>query len=210
MIPTLALGLFTWVSFYYAGVRARRRDWIAAGAGYSVFSALAFFALSRPEVDSDETANTLLGGAVAVAWIGGVIHALVINPAFLRILAGGSTPPLRRARQVDRTGLGVGDPAADYLAKRPAEPQSAARLVEANTARPRTLARLPGVGDERARRWVAERERRGGFRDLDELAGCLQLQPHELVRLRPRLSFADPGPSPKRRPPTKRGRVLDV
>jgi hypothetical protein len=83
--------------------------------------------------------------------------------------------------------------------------------VEANTASQRTLSRLPGVTPALARRWVDERGRRGGFRDIDDLAAALELQPHEIVRLRPRLSFAAPGSGPKRRRPGRgRGRVLDV
>jgi DNA uptake protein ComE-like DNA-binding protein len=114
----------------------------------------------------------------------------------------------------DDLGLGLGNPAAEYLASSqpPATPPpGAAPLpapVEANTASQRTLARLPGVTPALARRWVEERRRRGGFRDIDDLAAALELQPHEIVRLRARLSFAAPGDAPKRR--FGRGRVLDV
>jgi hypothetical protein len=218
VVPSLVFGLFTWLSFLILGIRARRRDWILAGAAYGVYSALAFFALGRPEVERDDTANALLGMALLLAWFGGALHVGLAYYAFARSprgepeAAGWPRPARRRAAPAgDDLGLGLGDPAADYLAS----PQPVAAPlpppVEANTASQRTLARLPGVTPALARRWVAERRRRGGFRDIDDLASALDLQPHEIVRLRPRLSFAAPGDGPKRRLPGRgRGRVLDV
>jgi hypothetical protein len=235
-MPSVFGGFFTWVTFLILGVRARRRDWIVTATAYGVYSALAFFALGRPEFDADETASTLMGFAILVAWIGGAVHAGLAYQAFIRSgLAGDTAPagwasPARRNRRRaaaapvepagDDLGLGLGNPAADYLASSHAvatpPPGSSAPLpppVEANTASQRTLAGLPGVTPVLARRWVHERGRRGGFRDIDDLAVALELQPHEIVRLRPRLSFAAPGTGPKRRLPGRRrgrGRVLDV
>ncbi|MCA1844932.1 MAG: helix-hairpin-helix domain-containing protein [Actinobacteria bacterium] len=239
-MPSLFLGFFTWLSFLILGIRARRRDWILTGAAYGVYSSLIFFALGRPEVDRDDTANLLLGAALVVAWFGGALHTGITYHRFTRLPrddAGPRAVAAPAAPAVDDLGLGLGDPASEYLAARsppggtggvpPATAAGAARSatptiggtpvdapveapVEANTATQRTLTRLPGVTPALARRWVAERRRRGGFRDIDDLATALDLQPHEIVRLRPRLTFTAPGDGrPKRRLPG-RGRVLDV
>jgi helix-hairpin-helix protein len=231
VVPSLFFGFFTWLSFLILGVWARRRDWILTGAAYGVYSALVFFALGRPEVDNDDTANTLLGLSLLLAWFGGALHTGLAYHAFVRSSQGEAAAPAgwpqpgRRRRGgepvgpaapvADDLGLGLGNPAADYLASSqpvstppPGSPPLPAP-VEANTASQRALSRLPGVTPALARRWVAERRRRGGFRDIDDLATALELQPHEIVRLRPRLSFAAPGDGPKRRLPG-RGRVLDV
>jgi helix-hairpin-helix protein len=212
VVPSLFFGFFTWLSFLILGVRARRRDWILTGAAYGVYSALVFFALGRPEVDNDDTANTLLGLSLLLAWFGGALHTGLAYQAFVRSSEGEPVGPAAPA--ADDLGLGLGNPAADYLASSqpvstppPGSPPLPAP-VEANTASQRALSRLPGVTPALARRWVAERRRRGGFRDIDDLATALELQPHEIVRLRPRLSFAAPGDGPKRLP--GRGRVLDV
>jgi hypothetical protein len=228
--PAVFGGFFTWVSFLILGLRARRREWTVTATAYGVYSALAFFALGRPEFDTDETAQTLLGFAMTVAWFGGAIHAALAYQAFTRSGLAGDTapagwrPPSRRNRRRgapappapagDDLGLGLGNPAGDYLASSQpvAAPQDSAPPpppVEANTANQRTLSRLPGVTPALARRWVDERNRRGGFRDIDDLAAALELQPHEIVRLRPRLSFAAQGPK-RRLPGRGRGRVLDV
>jgi DNA uptake protein ComE-like DNA-binding protein len=224
VVPSLVFGFFTWLSFFILGIRGRRRDWMMTGAAYAVYSALAFFALGRPEVDADDTAGAFLGFAVLVAWIGGSIHVLVANRAFQRVRLASGLPEPDRARRAtalapapaDDVGLGLGNPAAEYLAASqpvatppPGSPAPEAP-VEANTASQRTLSRLPGVTPALARRWVSERRRRGGFRDLDDLAAALDLQPHEIVHLRPRLSFTAQG-SGRRRPRLPgRGRVLDV
>ena len=230
-MPSLIFGFFTWLSFLILGVRARRRDWILTGAAYGVYSALVFFALGRPEVENDDIASTLLGFSILVAWFGGALQTGLAYYAFARSSGAetsapaGWPPPARRSRRRarpaapagDDLGLGLGNPAADYLASsQPVStpPPGAPPLpapVEANTASQRTLSRLPGMTPALARRWVDERRRRGGFRDIDDLATALELQPHEIVRLRPRLSFAAPGDGPRRRLPGRgRGRVLDV
>lgn len=226
MLPAFAFGLFTWLSFFLVGYRERRRDWMLTGAGYAVFSALAFFAFSRNEVSADDTADTLVGFAVLLAWLGGAVHVLLLNAAILRSPAGvapaeaappapapAGWPAAPAAPAGADAGLGLGNPAGDYLADGPPErglPPPPEAPVEANTATPRVLATLPGVTPALARRWVAERRRRGGFRDLDDLAGALDLQPHQIVGLRPRVSFAAPAEPPKRRRLAGRGRVLDV
>ena len=231
VVPSLFFGFLTWLSFLILGLRAQRRDWLVTSAAYGMYSALIFFALSRPEVDADDTANALMGFSLFVAWFGGAIHTGIAYQSFIRSRpaagtnwSGAPAPAGRRRRggalppvpAGDDLGLGLGNPAADYLASSQpvAEPPpGSAPLpppVEANTASQRTLARLPGVTPAVARRWVEERRRRGGFRDIDELAIALGLQPHEIVRLRPRVSFAAPGGGPKRRLLGGRGRVLDV
>jgi hypothetical protein len=232
VVPSLVFGFFTWLSFLILGIRHRRRDWILTGAAYGVYSALAFFAFGRPELEQDDTANALLGFALLVAWFGGALHTGLVYYGLVRQPRAAGDPPalgIRRGRHLDADaraapvgddlGLGLGDPASEYLAARsPVATPSSGRApldatlappVEANTAGQRTLARLPGVTPVLARRWVAERRRRGGFRDIDDLAAALDLQPHEIVRLRPRLSFDAPGDGgPKRR--LGRGRILDV
>jgi helix-hairpin-helix protein len=225
VVPSLFFGFLTWLSFLILGLRAQRRDWLVTSAAYGMYSALIFFALSRPEIEADDTANALMGFSLFVAWFGGAIHTGIAYQSFNRSRGDSATAPAGPRRRMgapppvpagDDLGLGLGNPAADYLASSeppPAAPPGSAPLpapVEANTANQRTLARLPGVTPALARRWVDERRRRGGFRDIDELAVALELQPHEIVRLRPRVSFAAPGGGLKRRLLGGRGRVLDV
>jgi len=232
VVPSLFFGFFTWLSFLILGLRARRRDWTVIATAYGVYSALAFFALGRPEVDGDDTANALIGMAILLAWFGGALHTGIVYHRFASQPGVAGVAPdlgIRRRRRadisapaapaVDDQGLGLGDPASDYLASRnpPAIPSVEGAVpveapVEANTAGQRTLTRLPGVTPALARRWVAERRRRGGYRDIDDLATALDLQPHEIVRLRPRLSFTAPAAGGLRRRLRGggEGRVLDV
>jgi hypothetical protein len=83
-MPSIFGGFFTWVSFLILGVRARRREWTVTATAYGVYSALAFFALGRPEFDADETAQTLVGFGILVAWIGGAVHTGLAYQAFIR------------------------------------------------------------------------------------------------------------------------------
>lgn len=213
VIPSFAAGLFTWVTFYYAGIRLRRRELILAGSAYSAYSAMLWFATSREELDHSDGASNLAVIAVLIGWIGGALHACSIAGAYEHELNGGRRKgPGRRRRDTaptagapTDTGFGLGNPVGEYLAS--ATPPEAEAPVEANTATDRQLGRLPGLSPDLIERWIAERTRRGGFRDLAELTRALDLAPHQVVRLRTRISFSDPGPQPRR---TKHGRVLDV
>ena len=57
--------------------------------------------------------------------------------------------------------------------------------VDVNAASAEELARLPGVGPSTARKIIEERERRGGFRSVDELIEVKGIGPAKLERMRP-------------------------
>ena len=218
IVPAVLGGLFTWVAFLYIGLRARRRDWLLAAAGYAAVAALVFA--------NDDGDTGLTTFATLASWIGGTAHAVWVNRTWLRWRAqqpewyqtwAEPAPPWRAPPPVPpaapRPGgdvLGVGDPAAAYYAEEPAAPTEAGHPLDVNTATQRELAALPGIGARLARRITAERRRRDGFADLDELAAAVDLPPHLVVRLRPLLRFDAPPRRRGRGPGRPGGRVLDV
>ena len=58
-------------------------------------------------------------------------------------------------------------------------------VVNVNTASLEELQLLPGIGETRARAIVEERQRRGGFRSVDELKEVKGIGDAALARLRP-------------------------
>jgi hypothetical protein len=78
-------------------------------------------------------------------------------------------------------------------------------LVAVNEATAEQLAQLPGMDAERCRLVVEARSTRGQIGSLDQLIDLLQLAPHEVVRIRDRVTFEG-------RPPGSHsgGRVLDI
>lgn len=69
---------------------------------------------------------------------------------------------------------------------RAAEPAvAAARSINLNTATAAELEQLPGVGEARAREIVALREKRGGFKAVDELVEVKGIGKAALEKLRP-------------------------
>ena len=58
-------------------------------------------------------------------------------------------------------------------------------VVNINTASAEELALLPGIGETRARAVVTLRERRGGFRSIDELKEVKGIGDAGLERIRP-------------------------
>jgi len=62
--------------------------------------------------------------------------------------------------------------------------------VNVNTASVEELQLLPGIGESRARAVVAERKRRGGFKQVDELLDVKGIGESSLERMRPHVSVS--------------------
>ncbi|WP_460340399.1 protein kinase domain-containing protein [Actinoallomurus acanthiterrae] len=80
MLPTLAFGAGTWLSFGYIAVRHRRPSWLIAAAVYLVLAVVAFVLIgSGPENDTD-TVQTAAGMILGLLlWPAGIFHASWIN-----------------------------------------------------------------------------------------------------------------------------------
>jgi competence protein ComEA len=68
-----------------------------------------------------------------------------------------------------------------------AAPKVARFQVDVNRADWPELIQLPGVGQVLAERWIAERERGGEFRSVDDLERVRGMGPRTLERIRPYL-----------------------
>jgi DNA uptake protein ComE-like DNA-binding protein len=84
--------------------------------------------------------------------------------------------------------------------------QASGQQIDVNEAGEDELAGVPQIGVVLAKRIVAERSVRGGFRSVDEMAGVVGIQPHILQRIRAHLTVAPTAGAPIDRP---RGRVVD-
>jgi len=83
MLPAIVgFGLFTWVSFLYIGLRAKRPGWLAAAGLYFAGMAVVF-ALSEL-VGEDSALSSVYAVLMLVMWIGGIVHAGASNRNWLR------------------------------------------------------------------------------------------------------------------------------
>ncbi|MGC4786822.1 ComEA family DNA-binding protein [Micromonospora sp. DT178] len=306
LLPVLGCSCLGGFGFIYVGLRARRAAWWIPGIVYAVVGWAAFILVG--ESDSKSALSDWAVGALLAVWVGSILHAALINPAWLRWLtdrrarsaAAGAWPggayPLAPLPGTAPAGpipapypgmslayppgpptgypspayppapppgyppgspsypaaspgyppgspayppgspvgyppapAGYAPPAADPTMvpyqpvdpfgtgpvatpvsqpDRPAAAAPAPGPLDVNTAGPEALASLPGFDPPRARKVLAERERRGSFGSLAEFAAAADLAPHEYARLRDAVACLPPvGPVPGQPPP---GRVLDV
>jgi 4-amino-4-deoxy-L-arabinose transferase-like glycosyltransferase len=194
LLTLVPLGLMGWGALVYAGVRARRRTWTAAGIVY-LAAVIAAFVLVSAEPDAKDTWYGDLGGALILfAWAVPFVHALVIRRPFLdcmEVLESGEldqaedTLRLRaEARRIANEDphrareLGIGRPELEGAFD--------GGLVDLNHASAGALALLPGIGEKLARRVVEVREEIDGFSSLEDLGLVLSLPAATIDRIRER------------------------
>ena len=185
-------GWFTWLGFAYAGVKAKKPAWVAAGVGYLVLVAAAIVVTSLDE-DIDGPEDDIGYLTMFLVWGGGVAHALAIRKAYLRRMQLLEDPALTRAREArERQAY------ARELAQRdPALAREAhiglsggfdeGGVVDVNHAPVADRADLPGIDAATARRIVAVRDGVGGFSSLEDLGLTMDLPGDVVERLRGRV-----------------------
>ena len=82
LLPALfGVGLWTWLSFLYIGVRARRRNWLLIAVAYFALVAVEFILAGLAH---SQWATLLAGSWLFALWVGGAVHALLVNRSWLR------------------------------------------------------------------------------------------------------------------------------
>jgi hypothetical protein len=86
LAPILSFGCLGAAGFLYVGIRARKPQWWIPGVAYSVV-AWVFFILGGESADGS-TREDVSYAIFFAMWAASVVHALIINPAWLRWRAG--------------------------------------------------------------------------------------------------------------------------
>lgn len=99
MLPVVTCcGVLTWTSFLYIGIRAKRPSWLAAAGFYGLAFVLYYILVSAAPTATDGSPDTsgwqYTAGASAffVVWIGGIVHAAIVNRQWLSYLAAPQNP----------------------------------------------------------------------------------------------------------------------
>jgi len=84
LVPALlALGFGTWLSFLYIGLRAGRRNWLLMAAAYAALTISEWVLIELGNQNSD-LVDLLFIFSFFGLWGGGAVHALCVNPSWLR------------------------------------------------------------------------------------------------------------------------------
>lgn len=120
---------------------------------------------------------------------------LVVDPTVARAVRAAGGPDLDDDRPLglgDRVALASDQRSAQILP--PSDPVLFGRPVDPNAADAGALARVPGLGRAVAERIVAERERSGPFRGVDDLRRVRGVGPETVVAASPYLAIGDVPP----------------
>lgn len=228
VISPLTFGILGWLGFLVAAIQTEiRKFWIAA----AVQLVLLVPSIVMMTVPDPESAISNIGVTLfLVAWLGPVVPSLIWNREYLTTLAHRSAwhqrglvaPPLHAGNAAPTGFLGVDNsqyygqtPTAPPVpvpqpAPMPIAPQTDAisqqEPIDINTATASQLTVALRIDGALANHVVAIRHAHGSFRDLHNLATAANLQPHQLVKFRNRVTFTmpDAGHSPQV------GRIVDL
>ncbi|MGC5019751.1 BTAD domain-containing putative transcriptional regulator [Micromonospora sp. DT47] len=200
----LSFGLLTWlVVLVYAGWRRSWRNALAAVC-YLSFAVTFIVVLGSGDPDYVTDAEGLLIVAWLVAWLLGVLHAILLNGVVWAAVRGrgGAGPPAddRRIRREQARYLLYHYPVArqELHIGRPDLPRTFddGGLVDINAVGEKVIARLPGISAAQARQVAMDRWLRGPFGSMEELAARCLLPPLLTDSLRDLLVFLPPLPDP--------------
>jgi hypothetical protein len=188
----IPFGWVTFAGFLFAGFRAKRPVWVAAGVVYLAITVATIFVTSLDENTNgvDDNAGYIV---MFSAWGVGIVHAFLSRKPYLRRLELIDDPALEAARTSEERRAFARD-----LAQRNPELARAALLgrtggfdeggiVDVNHAPVEDIADLPGIDAATARRIVAVREGVGGFSSLEDLGMTMDLPGDVVEKLRGRI-----------------------
>ncbi|MEV0808267.1 BTAD domain-containing putative transcriptional regulator [Micromonospora sp. NPDC050200] len=205
-LALLSFGCFTWVVI--GAYALWRRSWRLglAALGYLAAAAVAFGVLATGDPDAEPSYGevVLVLGLVALCWLLGAGHVVLLSRGIWQAITGTGSPPSdplgehRRVRREQARYLLHHYPAARYelAIGRPDLPRAFddGGLVDVNAVPDHVLAGLPGLSPEQRRQVVMDRWLRGPFGSMEELAGRCLLPPTVTDGLRDVLVFLPPVP----------------
>ncbi|ADU49564.1 helix-hairpin-helix domain-containing protein [Intrasporangium calvum] len=223
----LGFGMFSFVGFVLLATRMKtRRLWTIALAICGV-TAVVFTVNVLTEDPTTQQLSDVGTAITMIAWFGMIATGVYLNREYLRWRAAGGiakawyNEPVQHADSTQAAPapspstapqaevLGIKE--SDYFAAPAPVAAPTPATLDVNAASAAQLQASLGVDSRIADRIIEARRDNRGFRDLDDLANKAGLQPHEVVRVRDRITF---GPfarseAPSARPDEPRGRVLD-
>lgn len=226
MLPAfLCAGIFVWASFLYIGIRARRREWLLAAAGYAGAIVVVFIAMSLTDdgvKESTSGAERAVSLVVLAIWVGGSIHAVATNRSWLKWSAHAKEPlPWYAEGSATSPTSSRADPLGDALAGRTVSPAPPVRVaaptastaspsitpVDLNSVTAQQLEQQFGLTASESALITATRTRLGRFTDVAQVLTEAGLEPHRFAHIQPHLVVAASGAA---KATHKRGRRLEL
>jgi hypothetical protein len=183
-------GFIAPIGFAYAAHRARKRTWYASGVAWGLL-AFVGLAINVPAIE-DSDLDGFSSALMMTAWVGALVHALVIRREYVRRVSAARHDPvvLARKRVLERRrgqdpARNEPDVALELGVGRPEMPGAESMgLVDVNHAGASVIADVTGFDLALAERIVAARDEIGGFASAEDPGHLLELDPGLVDRLR--------------------------
>lgn len=176
---TLLFGPYNFLLFAYAGFTSRNKKLIYMSYVYAL-----------PVFFQACNLGTIAHYLCPTLWIAGFIHALLIRNSYINRWIelkdsknnGQSTEKKGNIENneidLQETNTKAVDIISDFM-------EETSELIDINNCSIEELVKLPFMTLILAKKAIAEREERKGFKDLEEFGTALELKPHMLEKIRP-------------------------
>lgn len=181
----IPLGLGTFVSFIFIGIRASVKKWLIAGIIYLILILSGFILINYYDDThflSDIGTGLLLGG-----WLTAIGHGLAIRKKYLHIIAREITGPA----SLNQNDKQLAEAPIKERTKERVEREEPPEIININKATEREISLLPSIHPFLAKEIVSVRTKVKRFKSLEHFARETNVKPHILSKAKQYIVFTD-------------------
>lgn len=186
------LGLGTFASFFFIGIRANVKKWIYAGIVYLILVITGFILINYFD---DEHILTDIGvGFIMGAWLTAIGHGFSVRSKYLQIIA--LQKQERNLAKVEQENVSIVTAAEIKDNKKSSKKkakltESEPNVINMNRATEKEISQLPSIHPFLAKEIIKIRKKVKKFESLEHFARMTNVKPHILARSKKYMKFTD-------------------
>lgn len=190
----IPLGLGTYASFFFIGIRAGVRKWLYAGVVYLIMVITGFILINY--YHEDHILSDVGVGFIMAGWLTAIGHGFSVRGKYLEIMARNRRE--KHLAKVERENVSI--VTADELKKKrettpkrktPKENLVKPKVINVNHATENEISRLPAIHPFLAKEIIKIRKKEKRFKSLEHFARATNIKPHILAQAKDYMKFTD-------------------
>lgn len=183
----IPLGLGTFASFFFIGIRANVKKWIYAGVIYMVLVITGFILINY--FDNAHILSDIGVGLIMGAWLTAIGHGFSIRRKYLKIIANQGQG--KNLTEINKEHISVVT-AGEMKRNSPKENKKIdPQIINMNRATEKQISQLPAIHPFLAKEIIKIRKKVKKFKSLEHFARVTNVKPHILAKAKNYMMFSD-------------------